>query len=230
MSFILIVFFLGVGKVTPLMKWVQENSAIPFELPNLPHLTVAQKVLYKEQVREREEHLETQRRNDKRAMDEEDRARKEIERKKRNELKKIVRNEIEVDKNELGLSPDVIDKINIDSTVDGEIGSRSTGEVIEDGKLLEKLTKNKIKEAIVLPKEIHENVRDVSKEKEEEEEEEEEEERKLSPIQMRREAARQRHLIESQKEDDEDENEMYEIRRKRGSNSFTGLSDDSDEF
>ena len=229
MSFILIVFFLGVGKVTPLMKWVQENSAIPFELPNLPHLTVAQKVLYKEQVREREEHLETQRRNDKRAMDEEDRARKEIERKKRNELKKIVRNEIEVEKNKLSLSPDVVEKINIDSTVDGEISSRSTGEVIEDGKLLEKLTKNKIKEATVQPKEIHENVGDISKEKEEEEEEEEEE-RKLSPIQMRREAARQRHLIESQKEDYEDENEMYEIRRKRGSNSFTGLSDDSDEF
>ena len=217
------------GKVTPLMKWVQENSAIPFELPNLPHLTAAQKVLYKEQVREREEHLETQRRNDKRAMDGEDRARKEIERKKRNELKKIVPNEIEVDKNELSFSPVVIDKINIDSTVDGEISSRSTGEVIEDGKLLEKLTKNKIKEAIVQPKEIHENVGDVSIEKEEEEEEEEEE-RKLSPIQMRREAARQRHLIESQKEDDENENEMYEIRRKRGSNSFTGLSDDSDEF
>ena len=229
MSFILIVFFLGVGKVTPLMKWVQENSAIPFELPNLPHLTAAQKVLYKEQVREREEHLETQRRNDKRAMDGEDRARKEIERKKRNELKKIVPNEIEVDKNELSFSPVVIDKINIDSTVDGEISSRSTGEVIEDGKLLEKLTKNKIKEAIVQPKEIHENIVDVSREKEEEEEEEEEE-RKLSPIQMRREAARQRHLIESQKEDDENENEMYEIRRKRGSNSFTGLSDDSDEF
>ena len=209
------------------MKWVQENSEIPFDLPNLPHLTVAQKVLYKEQVREREEHFETQRRNDKRAMDGEDRARKEIERKKRNKSKKNVVDEMQVNENDFSSSNVVIDKINANSTLDGQIDTRSTREVIEgDGQLLKKMTKNMGKEAIEQYKEKKTNVEDVSKE----EEEEEEEERKPSAIQIRREAARQRHSIESQKEDDK--NEMYEstLRRKRGSNSFAGHSDDNDEF
>ena len=211
------------------MKWVQENSEIPFDLPNLPHLTVAQKVLYKEQVREREEHFETQRRNDKRAMDGEDRARKEIERKKRNKSKKNVVDEMQVNENDFSSSNVVIDKINANSTLDGQIDTRSTREVIEgDGQLLKKMTKNMGKEAIEQYKEKKTNVEDVSKE----EEEEEEEERKPSAIQIRREAARQRHSIESQKEDDQDANEMYEstLRRKRGSNSFSGHSDDNDEF
>ena len=203
------------------MKWVQENSEIPFDLPNLPHLTVDQKVMYKEQVREREEHLETQRRNDKRAIDGEDRARKEIERKKRNKLKKNIVNEMQVNENDFSLSK------NVDSTIDGEVDTNSTREAIEgDGELLAELTKNMGKEAIEQYKEKNKNVGDVS----EEEEEEEEEERKPSAIQIRREAARQRHSIESQKEDDK--NEMYEstLRRKRGSNSFAGHSDDNDEF
>ena len=203
------------------MKWVQENSEIPFDLPNLPHLTVDQKVMYKEQVREREEHLETQRRNDKRAIDGEDRARKEIERKKRNKLKKNIVNEMQVNENDFSLSK------NVDSTIDGEVDTNSTREAIEgDGELLAELTKNMGKEAIEQYKEKNKNVGDVS----EEEEEEEEEERKPSAIQIRREAARQRHSIESQKEDDK--NDMYEstLRRKRGSNSFAGHSDDNDEF
>ena len=203
------------------MKWVQENSEIPFDLPNLPHLTVDQKVMYKEQVREREEHLETQRRNDKRAIDGEDRARKEIERKKRNKLKKNTVNEMQVNENDFSLSK------NVDSTIDGEVDTNSTREAIEgDGELLAELTKNMGKEAIEQYKEKNKNVGDVS----EEEEEEEEEERKPSAIQIRREAARQRHSIESQKEDDK--NDMYEstLRRKRGSNSFAGHSDDNDEF
>ena len=203
------------------MKWVQENSEIPFDLPNLPHLTVDQKVMYKEQVREREEHLETQRRNDKRAIDGEDRARKEIERKKRNKLKKNTVNEMQVNENDFSLSK------NVDSTIDGEVDIRSTREAIEgDGELLAVLTKNMGKEAIEQYEEKKKNIGDVS----EEEEEEEEEERKPSAIQIRREAARQRHSIESQKEDDK--NEMYEstLRRKRGSNSFAGHSDDNDEL
>ena len=70
------------------MKWAQEHATIKFELPNLPHLTEEQVVLYKEQVREREEGLETARREDRRAMANEDRARKEMERIKRNKLKR----------------------------------------------------------------------------------------------------------------------------------------------
>ena len=47
--------FSGVGKVGPMMKWIHAQAAIPFELPNLPHLTPEQRELYKTQVREREE-------------------------------------------------------------------------------------------------------------------------------------------------------------------------------
>ena len=37
---------------------VQHNAAVPFELPHLPHLTPDEVVRFKEQVREREEHME----------------------------------------------------------------------------------------------------------------------------------------------------------------------------
>jgi hypothetical protein len=47
-------FYSGVGKVGPMMKWAHRQAGVPFELPNLPHLTVEQKEMYKEQVRERE--------------------------------------------------------------------------------------------------------------------------------------------------------------------------------
>jgi hypothetical protein len=53
------IFFSGVGKPQEIMKWVQKHAYIPFELPNLPHLTEEQRVLYKEQIREREEHLDS---------------------------------------------------------------------------------------------------------------------------------------------------------------------------
>jgi hypothetical protein len=56
------VFYSGVGKMQAMMKWVQLNAAVPFALPHLPHLTPEEAVLFKEQVREREEHLEKQRR------------------------------------------------------------------------------------------------------------------------------------------------------------------------
>ena len=55
------VFFSGVGKMQSMMKWVQQNAAVRFELPNLPHLTEEEAQRFKEQVREREEHLEKQR-------------------------------------------------------------------------------------------------------------------------------------------------------------------------
>lgn len=50
------------------MKWVHENVAIPFSLPNLPHLTEEQKVMYKTQVREREVHLEEKRLKEQQAL------------------------------------------------------------------------------------------------------------------------------------------------------------------
>ena len=78
----------GVGKVGPLMKWAREHATVPFQLPNLPHLNEDQTVMYKKQVREREEQLEETRRADKRAMEGEDRARKEAARKLRNKRKK----------------------------------------------------------------------------------------------------------------------------------------------
>jgi hypothetical protein len=77
-----------VGKVGPMMKWAQEHSSTHFELPNMPHLDEEQKVLFKQQVREREEELEHKRKEDSRAMAAEDRAQKEMKRKKKNELKR----------------------------------------------------------------------------------------------------------------------------------------------
>jgi hypothetical protein len=77
----------GVGKVGPLMKWAQQHASIPFELPSMPHLNEEQVVLYKEQVREREEALEKKRKEDARAMAAEDRAQKEMKRKKRIAMK-----------------------------------------------------------------------------------------------------------------------------------------------
>eukprot|EP00903_Cladosiphon_okamuranus_P016612 g15324.t1 len=48
-------FFSGVGKVGPLMRWLQEHSSTPFELPALPHLSEEDKPLFRQQVRERQE-------------------------------------------------------------------------------------------------------------------------------------------------------------------------------
>ncbi|CAB1120040.1 unnamed protein product [Ectocarpus sp. CCAP 1310/34] len=47
-------FFSGVGKVGPLMRWLQEHSSTPFELPALPHLSEEDKPLFRKQVRERQ--------------------------------------------------------------------------------------------------------------------------------------------------------------------------------
>eukprot|EP01038_Epipyxis_sp_PR26KG_P007679 gene7679-10449_t len=76
-------FYSGVGKVQPMMKWIQQQASIPFELPNLPHLTESDREAYKTQVREREESLDKKRTEDKRAMEAQDRARAEVLRKKR---------------------------------------------------------------------------------------------------------------------------------------------------
>lgn len=70
------------------MKWAQEHSSTHFELPNMPHLDEEQKVLFKQQVREREEDLELKRKEDSRAMAAEERAQKEMKRKKKNEFKR----------------------------------------------------------------------------------------------------------------------------------------------
>lgn len=47
------IFYSGVGKIQQMMKWVQQHAAIPFVLPNLPHLNEEQVKMYKTQVRKR---------------------------------------------------------------------------------------------------------------------------------------------------------------------------------
>eukprot|EP00981_Chlorochromonas_danica_P004016 scaffold766_cov167-Ochromonas_danica.AAC.4 len=71
-------FFSGVGKVQQMMKWAQAHAGIPFQLPNLPHLSEKDRQLYKQQVREREEALEKKRLEEARAMEEEERAQAEL--------------------------------------------------------------------------------------------------------------------------------------------------------
>ena len=76
-------FYSGIGKIQPMMKWVEKHASISITLGNLPHLDDHQKGLYKEQVREREEALDKKRREEKRAMEQEDRKKRELERKLR---------------------------------------------------------------------------------------------------------------------------------------------------
>ena len=44
-------FYSGVGKIQPMMKWVHQHVTHSFELPELPHLKDSDKILYKQQVR-----------------------------------------------------------------------------------------------------------------------------------------------------------------------------------
>lgn len=73
------IFYSGVGKMQMMMKWVQHNAALSFELPNLPHLNEEDVVRFKEQVREREEYMEKQRQESAKAMEDEDRRRLQYE-------------------------------------------------------------------------------------------------------------------------------------------------------
>ena len=82
------IYYSGVGKIQPMMKWIHEHASIPFELENLPHLSEKDKIAYKEQVREREIYLEKKRTEEKRAMEQEEREKKEILRKARKAEKK----------------------------------------------------------------------------------------------------------------------------------------------
>ena len=82
-------FFSGVGKVQSLMKWVQAHAAIPFHLPNLPHLNEDQVRMYKEQVREREEHLEKKRLEEEEALQKEEAAQAEAESRREARNKKM---------------------------------------------------------------------------------------------------------------------------------------------
>jgi hypothetical protein len=43
-------FFSGSGQVLPIMKWIQQNAALPFELPKLAQFDKADRELYKEQL------------------------------------------------------------------------------------------------------------------------------------------------------------------------------------
>ena len=47
-------FYSGVAKVQPMMRWVGEAADVKFDLPDLCHLSEADRILYKEQVAERE--------------------------------------------------------------------------------------------------------------------------------------------------------------------------------
>jgi len=71
------IFYSGVGKVQPMMKWVEKYVTKRFELPNLPHLTEAQVEMYKQQVREREIAMEEKQLKEKQDIAEEDRKRRE---------------------------------------------------------------------------------------------------------------------------------------------------------
>lgn len=64
-----------------MMKWVEKQAKIPFELPNLPHLNDDNVKLYKQQIREREEQLHEKRMKDLEDMEREDRVREEMLRK-----------------------------------------------------------------------------------------------------------------------------------------------------
>ena len=82
-------YYSGVSKVQTMMKWVAEYAAVPISLPNLPHLSDSDVSLYKEQVREREEHMATKR------EEEEEAARVEAERQEQYRLSKAQREEDE---------------------------------------------------------------------------------------------------------------------------------------
>lgn len=75
-------FYSGLGKVQPMMKWVQQMASIPFEMPNLPHLTEQDRVAYKTQVREREEALDKKREEERLAMEQEEREKEELKARK----------------------------------------------------------------------------------------------------------------------------------------------------
>jgi hypothetical protein len=75
-------YYTGVGKMQSMMKWIEKFASIPFELPNLPHLSEKEREMYKEQVREREEYLEKKRNDEEEAMLEEDRARERYQKQK----------------------------------------------------------------------------------------------------------------------------------------------------
>lgn len=48
-------FFSGVGKVGPMMRWLQAHASISFNLPVLPHLADEDKPLFREQVKKRQQ-------------------------------------------------------------------------------------------------------------------------------------------------------------------------------
>ena len=75
-----------------MVEMVFLEAGIPFELPNLPHLTEHQVEMYKEQVREREEQIETKANEEAAAMELEEAAKAKAEerRRERNSIEKEV--------------------------------------------------------------------------------------------------------------------------------------------
>eukprot|EP01041_Mallomonas_annulata_P016134 gene16134-33854_t len=83
-------FYSGVGKIGPIMKWVQKFASFPFELPELPHLKESDRILYKQQIREREEGLAEKREKEAAEMAEEERKQREFfERRKQQKEEKV---------------------------------------------------------------------------------------------------------------------------------------------
>lgn len=107
-------YFSGVGKVQPMMKWVQKHSSIPFDLPNLPHLTEKDRIAYKEQVRQREEALEQKRKDEKKAMEEEERAKAEVLRRQRKR---------EREANKLQLQQEGLEPVNVETNASPDANS-----------------------------------------------------------------------------------------------------------
>ena len=95
-------FYSGISKVQQMMKWVHQQASIPFELENLPHLSEVDKQRYKDQVREREVALDKKREEEKKAMQDEERAQAELKRRKRKQLKE---KELQKEKEQNQLAP-----------------------------------------------------------------------------------------------------------------------------
>ena len=177
-----------------MMKWAQEHASVRFELPDMPHLNDAQTVLYKEQVREREEHIAKKKKEDTRAMAAEEYAQKEVKRRKKNELKK--RNAAlsaggEEDGSKLG-------DINTKSEVEFLTGvAVANGEdVVKSTHMIEHRNKDE-----------HQNVMKRGVEKEVEEEEEEEEAIPLTKLGRRRVEKLKREKVEEREEEEKEEEE-----------------------
>lgn len=99
-------FYSGISKVQQMMKWVHSQASIPFELENLPHLSEVDKQRYKDQVREREVALDKKRTEEKKAMQDEERAQAELKRRKRKQQKQAAETHAQTETKSVEVGPD----------------------------------------------------------------------------------------------------------------------------